>query len=89
MTATLTHTDMSVGGVTIPAQAQEMACAIFLRKIEGRSKTTIQTLKNALGTRGVPHEQQERAADRLLQKMRKANIVKFEKGAWVAVEGNT
>lgn len=82
--------DMMVYSSLVSADVQTKAFEQFLKKIENNGPQTLLTLEALLNNLGVswvrnygnPTSVAHRAADRLLQKARKAKIIVFTKGAW-------
>lgn len=75
---------MVVGGITVPADVcQAAADAIVTRARE--PELTFLAAKSIAVRSGVPISVGERFTDRVLQRLRKAGLIKFRGGMWRAV----
>lgn len=75
---------MNVEGQIIDEEQQRVSCENFLTLIRRDGARKARALEALLVEAGVPAEPAYRAADRLIQKMRKAKIVAWASGSgWV------
>lgn len=73
---------MLVEGHEVTAAQQEAASRAFVEVLALSSPRTSGALEQALIQQGVPHAPAYRAADRLLQKLRKAGYISFGRSGW-------
>jgi len=73
---------MSVDGTIISASQQQNAYRKFLKAIQESGPKTLHVFQVLLNRAGVPLGVTNRAADRILQRARKANQIVFSKGGW-------
>lgn len=75
--------DMRVAGMIVTAEGQQKAYQRFIEIIQKEGPKSMNHLETLLARQiGVPWATAHRAADRILQKARKANQLVFRKGAW-------
>ena len=67
--------DATVEGQLVTADQQEAATRAFLTRIREKGPMRTSALQRQLEAEGVPHDPAYRAADRLIQKLRKAGVV--------------
>ena len=81
--------DMKVYGTPVNADIQKKAFGQFMNEIKRRGPQTLLVLESFLSNLGLPWATSttptsvaHRAADRMLQRARKAGVLTFTKGAW-------